>query len=182
MSNSLILSTSIDPTGIKAITDRSDTFDRLIQQEWPPRLEGRISRFGEDSRSFVTELKTRYVTNPLLTEKKTQALLSLIFALESEQRVDGPKNIDTSRLKKFLEIQVRTRSIEQAILDANARQKPTYKLLADFMRDIYTLQSLGFVAPKLEQIKRAIDSALNKNPGMLFDASILGKYREAVSK
>jgi hypothetical protein len=48
------------------------------------------------------------------------------------------------------------------------------------MRDITTLQSLGFHAPKLTQIVKVIDDALDADPNLLFDEAILQKFRYAV--
>ncbi len=179
----LIFQTLDHPSGPKAgefLQLRMDQFDQILVSKWPSNLEGRITQFQPKTRGFMTELKTRYSINKLLTDEKVKALLSLVFWLESQSRTTDVPTIGVPRLERFLEIQIYTRSTEKAILQAGKGQKATYTILADFLRDIATLQALGFTAPKLDQIITAIDHSLDKNPDLAFDEAIIGKYREAV--
>jgi hypothetical protein len=175
------------------IATRNSVFDTLLRDNWRESIPTRVNLFSADARRWIAELKTRFLTNPHLTSEKTQALIDLILWHEAQimLQLQAQKNIPLDgrpdignlingitldKMNNFLHIQIYTREIEKHIAKLEGNKILSHGYVADFLRDIHTLQTLGLKAPHIAEILTVIDS----HPNLEFDEAILEKYRNAV--
>lgn len=171
---------------------RDDIFDAILMDNWRESIPTRVISFSPNSRRWISELKTRFITNPQLTPEKTEALIDLILWYESQLILNPPptnvshsrerdikglmQSIITQRTSYFLTTQIYTREVEKHIAQLEWNKILSHWYVADFLRDIYTLQALGLQAPQIREILMVIE----RYPDLQFDEAILEKYRNAV--
>ena len=181
---------------IAKLQKRAYFFDDILRANWTKDLPGKVKECDKKTQGLIIELKTRFVTNPDLSEHKLKTLIQLSLWHESalkNQAMSTSTSYVLNRFYKFLEIQVYTRSVEtqiarrykaaHALSNGLPESQTTLQIAranivatADFIRDVDSLLALGFKAPQLTDISNSIHT----HSDVQFDEAILGKYRGAV--